>query len=991
MELFPDKEGKESSPAASITLVFGSAAQALPPVVPQPLPSKEQRLTDAEQQGHTAENLPWHAMGFGGLETFFDNANAVQIADKKTAELRAMLDGCSKVELAVADQTLAPEGRAFGKVIRVSNIADTGALRVASNAMGAIGRFASRQGERAIAFASFYGNEIADMKRAPLLGKVGQINAEYGVPKAMTLYLRFQIQASIFTFMVFLLSLPHVVDSYSRNTLRNECRADLLAGGNASACGYDRYAVRASREIPLVPDGFANIVDLAANGQSMWGLGACEEYSNLTNYSLPFPGLGVQLFVETPSEPTCGGGLASIAYWCDFLITLAVLGGIYFLRYQARAEALADDHARWTTGDYAVMLRNLDDGLDESQPEGERRDADSLRSALEADLEHLGLGGAKVKQIEVGRKCRREIRLLRRLDLLNTRYHELAARCCHRMCHAKSSKADGATRPEEGAPALPDAEGNVDAKAVLQHYTAEELAASYVITDQMEILVSEMSELWRERDYATGHAYIIFQYETDRNRLLNILNSVPGPKRKSLLVDLYEGWRPAEWEHTKAMLPRSANVRYRMGVEAVPAPEPSEVVWQNLELDDKHESRQLRLGLAIITFIVVVGVAVTLVVRQNKVENQEKPFVDPNEDFVLSNFITFLLTVGSSVTIAGFNGLLKVTSLILTQREGQDSQTEYEASFFAKISVAYVVNSAAIPLLIGAIFSWFVSGRMIDQSWYESGGVLSQAWLLMLINAFAKDMLKVIQPLPRLMRLMITARSQKKLNRVTRPPPMRIGDFYASTLKTVALAYAYGPIYPFAYLWSSFAFIICWFCTRYGISVWFRKPPAVNETMMIKFCSGVTGVMALHLVVQAAGCYAQGTSFVDGIAVYVFAPLAWLAWVCAPLHRCSESFRPLTLDNLSEDTDGIAYDDVRRLKNTELERYICPKLSASLLEAATSMLTNLKGEQEHLLNIHGEHVLNAALKKARVRNGNGRDSAASGGSMADWLSNLLDS
>ena len=40
------------------------------------------------------------------------------------------------------------------------------------------------------------------------------------------------------------------------------------------------------------------------------------------------------------------------------------------------------------------------------------------------------------------------------------------------------------------------------------------------------------------------------------------------------------------------------------------------VIWQNLELDDKHESRQLRLGLAIITFIV--GGSVTLVVRQKK-------------------------------------------------------------------------------------------------------------------------------------------------------------------------------------------------------------------------------------------------------------------------------------------------------------------------------------------------------------------------------------
>ena len=226
MELFPDKEGKESSPAASISLKFGSAAQALPPVVPQPVPSKEQTLTDAEQQEHTAENLPWHAMGFGGLETFFDNANAVQIADKKTAELRAMLDGCSKVELAVADQTLAPEGRAFGKVIRVSNIADTGALRVASNAMGAIGRFASRQGERAIAFASFYGNEIADMKCAAA-GESGADQRRVRSPESND-----SIPAiSNTSEHIYLHGVPSFFapccGQLLRNTPRNECRADL--------------------------------------------------------------------------------------------------------------------------------------------------------------------------------------------------------------------------------------------------------------------------------------------------------------------------------------------------------------------------------------------------------------------------------------------------------------------------------------------------------------------------------------------------------------------------------------------------------------------------------------------------------------------------------------------------------------------------------------------------------------------------------------------
>ena len=106
------------------------------------------------------------------------------------------------------------------------------------------------------------------------------------------------------------------------------------------------------------------------------------------------------------------------------------------------------------------------------------------------------------------------------------------------------------------------------------------------------------------------------------------------------------------------------------------------------------------------------------------------------------------------------------------------ADTELEASLFTKLSWAYTVNSAAIPLFVGAIFSWSLAGDSITQSWYEPGGVLSYAWLLMLINAVAKDLLKIFRPIERFRRSWVGrgTHSQLRLNRLWRPPFFHIGQ-----------------------------------------------------------------------------------------------------------------------------------------------------------------------------------------------------------------------
>eukprot|EP00966_Prymnesium_polylepis_P241655 5588218-Prymnesium_polylepis.1 len=65
-----------------------------------------------------------------------------------------------------------------------------------------------------------------------------------------------------------------------------------------------------------------------------------------------------------------------------------------------------------------------------------------------------------------------------------------------------------------------------------------------------------------------------------------------------------------------------------------------------------------------------------------------------------------------------------------------------------------------------------------------------------------------------------------------KPPKMNIGELYAATVKTVAMGLMYGTMYPPAYLITAFALFISFWGTRFSISHWFKRPPAVDTDML---------------------------------------------------------------------------------------------------------------------------------------------------------------
>ena len=111
---------------------------------------------------------------------------------------------------------------------------------------------------------------------------------------------------------------------------------------------------------------------------------------------------------------------------------LSVIAYLVYLRWKVKVLAVADDKRMWTTGDYAVLLRNLKDGLDADKPESERITADALRELVFADLAELGFAREKIVQVEVGRACADELKLIKKLEKANIQRHELAARKLYR-------------------------------------------------------------------------------------------------------------------------------------------------------------------------------------------------------------------------------------------------------------------------------------------------------------------------------------------------------------------------------------------------------------------------------------------------------------------------------------------------------------------------------------------------------------------------------
>ena len=74
------------------------------------------------------------------------------------------------------------------------------------------------------------------------------------------------------------------------------------------------------------------------------------------------------------------------------------------------------------------------------------------------------------------------------------------------------------------------------------------------------------------------------------------------------------------------------------------------------------------------------------------------------------------------------------------------------------------------------------------------------------------------------------------------------------------------------------------------------------------------------------------------------------SWEGLHLQRCVAGWKATDVADSDLDTNGIAYDEVTSIKHYEMDAYVCPKLSAEVVEAAQAQLAHF----EAMTGMHAE-------------------------------------
>ena len=569
----------------------------------------------------------------------------------------------------------------------------------------------------------------------------------------------------------------------------------------------------------------------------------------------------------------------------------------------------------WTVADYAVQI----DGLARGQ------EADTQEQTLRQDLQRIGFREEEISHIEMGCGCRKEAKLLRRIQRMRVRAQELGVRV--KISNGELTE-DGeliAATAEGGAPAEEDAED-----------AAEEDAAAFSmpLTKEQHLLEKTKAELRQARhdleslrDDADGHvttgqAFIVFQLETRRNEFIRLFepqfendedagrtdgdaatDAGAGGAAKAARVDLLtgsacspagpshppegdEGTPPAlaaassasslveppglqrgttrrkakssfnlfdlmdGEEHTQPLLEASNGAEVEVSV----APEPSDVLWENLEVTSAERQRATVLTYIVTLLIVTASAALFVVLTIFKNRGAEWFGFTPGT-WAFSLF-KLALSGSASGSIVGVNGAIFKFVYAATKRERHATKTGFERSLFTKLSLAYVANTVLLPILVGSV------PYGMTQGWYEAGGPVEQALLLLITSTAFVEASKVLQPKALLQRHVLAspsvppkmyAASQLRMNHLWAPPPMNIGELLASTLKTISLVLMYAPLYPPFYVVGALALAVSLGANRFAVSRWWGRPPSVGEEMIDRLRNALGLLFPVYLVTTAWG------------------------------------------------------------------------------------------------------------------------------------------
>ena len=262
----------------------------------------------------------------------------------------------------------------------------------------------------------------------------------------------------------------------------------------------------------------------------------------------------------------------------------------------------------------------------------------------------------------------------------------------------------------------------------------------------------------------------------------------------------------------------------RNKIRVYSAPEPEDVIWENLEFTVSQ--RFFRVFFIYLITIIFIFIVFNIVYLLNiiKIEVKEGNLVQ---------LLKYAVSFSISIIVFIINKILKIIMGFITKKEKQYSMTNYHLSFSIKLTIFTFVVSAIVPLL-----SHFINPQYNK---HNNNKLITNILFIFLINSFLNPLFWTIniKLIIKKIRIYFIERkedpnskhfkTQKELNDLYQYPDMDISAKYSYIFKTVLMSMFYLPIFPLGILISLLGLIFAYFLEKFNFTHIYKRPEMLNE------------------------------------------------------------------------------------------------------------------------------------------------------------------
>ena len=255
------------------------------------------------------------------------------------------------------------------------------------------------------------------------------------------------------------------------------------------------------------------------------------------------------------------------------------------------------------------------------------------------------------------------------------------------------------------------------------------------------------------------------------------------------------------------------------------APEPEDVIWENMEFSFCQRFKRIIIIYSLTIFLI--GFAFQIVYTLNKIQGSIKV-----ENWTV--IIKYTASFSISIVISILNAFLQFILRIFTQMEKQKSKSNYYLSYSIKLTFFTLTTSAVVPFLSNYL-------NLLSKGLeYNNKTLINNMLMLFLVNSFFTPLIWTlnINLIIKKIRIYFIEKNQymhfktqKELNDIYELPDMNIAMKYSYLFKTILMTMFYLPIFPIGVPISLLGLILAYYLEKYNFTHNYKRPEMLNQKL----------------------------------------------------------------------------------------------------------------------------------------------------------------